>query len=267
MSVLKSKRHLAKSEFEHTFSLFYADTRRILSKVPKRRKRYICPKITSLINSIYDDLMIVQINLFAKQESKKIEKQTRIKDALEKIEQLEKGIMIYSNIMLFPFDKQCRWCDTLNKEIALLNGMLENESDKSNVRIKVLDWDKIHKFQVLNTMCKLHRYVHGKAIRAVGIFDNGETPLIIKLIDEAFYNVMTANSFYPKDKYEYQDRINRIERALWCLDRIQRPMLSFFNIMEYSNRVMNEWSDLLENEIKLLKGLLKSDKNKLRKLF
>ena len=71
MSVIKAKRHTAKSEFEQTFSLFYADSRRLLSKVPKRRQRFICPKIVWLNNSIYNDLMIIQINLFAKQEERK----------------------------------------------------------------------------------------------------------------------------------------------------------------------------------------------------
>ena len=115
MGVIKAKRHIAKSEFEQTFSLFFADSRRLLSKVPKRRKDFICPKIIWLNNSIYNDLMIVQLNLFAKQKDKKDEKQKRIKYALEKIENLEKAIMVYSNIMSLPFDKQCRWCDPLNK--------------------------------------------------------------------------------------------------------------------------------------------------------
>jgi len=266
MSVITAKRHTAKSEFEHTFSLFYADSRRLLSKVPKRRERFICPKIIWLNNSIYNDLMIVQEILFTKQKDKKIEKQNRIKNALEKIAELEKPIMVYSNIMAMPFDKQCNWCKTLNKEIALLNGMLENESDKSNCRIEVLDWEKIHKFKAVNNMCSLHRYTHGKAVRAVNIFDNGDTALVIELIDEAFYNVIKANSSFPNNKEEYEMRIKRIERALQCLNEIQRPMLSYFNVMKYSNRVMREWSDILNKEIKLLKGLQKSDKKRFCKL-
>lgn len=266
MSVIKAKRHIAKSEFEQTFSLFYADSRRLLSKASKRRKDFICPKIICLNNSIYNDLMIVQLNLFAKQKDKKDEKQKRIKYALEKIENLEKAIMVYSNIMSLPFDKQCRWCDPLNKEIALLNGMIEDDNDKSDFRVKVLDWEKINKFQVLKNMCALHRYVHGKAVKAKNFLDNGETPLIIELIDEAFYNTMTASTFFPKTKEEYQNRKNKLKRALHCLDEIQRPMLSYFNTMEYSDRVMREWSELLNDEIKLLKGLQKSDKKRFRKL-
>jgi len=265
MSVIKAKRHIAKSEFEQTFSLFYSDSNRILSKVPKRRERFVCPKIIWLNNSIYNDLMIVQEILFAKQPEKKDEKQRRIKSALQKIECLEKEIMVYSNIMSMPFDKQCSWCNTLNREVALLNGMVENESDKSTFRIKVLDWDKIYKFKALYKMCELHRYTHGKAVRAINSLENGNTPLVIELINEAFYSVMTAN-FYPQTKEEYLDRAKRIERALQCLNEIQRPMLSYFNTMKYSNRVMKEWSDLLKTEIRLLKGLLKSDKKRFSKL-
>lgn len=266
MSVIKAKRHTAKSEFEHTFSQYYAESRRLLNKVPQRRKKYICPKIIWLNNSIYNDLMIVQSNLFAKRKDKKDEKYIRIISSLNKIEHLEKVIMVYSSIMSLPFDKQCQWCDPLNKEIALLNGMIQNESDKSKFRICVLDWDKIHKFKVLDNMVFLHRYTHGKAVRATNLLENAETPLIIDLIDEAFYNVMKSNTFYPKNKDEFEDRIKRIERALVCLNEIQRPLLSYFNIMKYSNRVMAEWSNLIDSEIKLLKGLLKSDKKRLSRL-
>jgi hypothetical protein len=210
--------------------------------------------------------MVVQSNLFAKREDKIDEKYCKIISSLRKIESLEKAIMVYSNIMNLPFDKQCKWCDPLNREIALLNGMVQNESDKSKFKICVLDWDKIHKFKVLDNMATLHRYIHGKAVRATNLLENGETPLIIELIDEAFYNVMKSNTFYPKSKEEFNERIKRIERALICLNEIQRPLLSYFNIMKYSNRVMSEWTNLLDSEIKLLKGLLKSDKNRLSRL-
>ena len=267
MSVLKAKRHLSKSEFERTFSLYYIDSERILNKVPNRRRKYICTNIAFLNNAIYNDIMIVQNYLFAKKEYKKMIKQLRIQSALHRIECLEREIMIYSNIMLMPFDKQCNWCDPLNKEIALLNGMVDDEYEKSKFRITVLDWNKIHKFEVLRNMSVLHRYTHGKAIRAAGKLENGTTPLLIELIDEAFYRLMKANSHVPHTKKEYEERAENIEIALMKLYKIQRPMLLYFNLMKYSNRVQEEWSGMLNKEIKLIKGLQKSDKNRFSKLL
>lgn len=264
---MKAKRHLAKSEFEHTFSLFYVNSERLLNKVPKRRKRYICENIISLNNSIYNDLMIVQNFLFSKKEYKKLIKQSKIQSVLQKIESLEKGAMIYSNIMSMPFDKQCNWCDSLNKEIALLNGMVDDESKKSKFHVIVLDWDKIHNFEVLQNMSILHRYTHGKAVRAIGKLENGTTPLLINLIDEAFYRLMKANSYIPRTKEEYEERAKHIEIALLKLNEIQRPMLSFFNVMKYSDKVQREWSAMLNKEIKLIKGLQKSDKSRFGKLL
>lgn len=43
-------------------------------------------------------------------------------------------------------------------------------------------------------------------------------------------------------------------------------MLLYFNTMKYSNRVQVEWSERLNLEIKLIKGLLKSDKKRFSKL-
>lgn len=267
MSVLKAKRNLAKSEFERTFLLFYADSERLLNKVPKRRKKYICTNIALLNNAILNDLMIVQEYLFAKKEHKKTIKQLRIQSAIQRIECLEKEIMVYSNIMFLPFDKQCNWCENLNKEIALLNGMIDDETEKSKFRVTVLDWSKINKFETLRNMADLHRYTHGKAVRAVGQFENGTTPLLIGLIDEAFYRLMKANSYIPRTKAEYEERAKNIEIVLQNLNKIQRPMLLYFNVMKYSDRVQREWSKMLNKEIKLVKGLQKSDKKRFSKLI
>ena len=185
----------------------HKDSERLLNKVPKRRKKYICTNIALLNNAILNDLMIVQEYLFAKKE--------------QRIECLEKEIMVYSNIMFLPFDKQCNWCENLNKEIALLNGMIDDETEKSKFRVTVLDWSKINKFETLRNMADLHRYTHGKAVRAVGQFENGTTPLLIGLIDEAFYRLMKANSYIPRTKAEYEERAKNIEIVLQNLNKIQ----------------------------------------------
>lgn len=266
MSVLVADRHTAKSEFEHTFSLFYADSERLLNKVSKRRKEFICTNIILLNNSIYDDIMTIQNYLFSKKEYKKEIKQLKIQDVFKKIEYLERCIMVYSNIMSLPFEKQGNWCSSLDKEIALLNGMVDDKHKKSKFRVSVLDWNKINKFETLRNMSKLHRYTHGKAVRAVGELKNGETSLLINLIDEAFYCLMKANSYIPQTKEEYEERTKYIETSLLKLNEIQRPMLLYFNTMKYSNRVQMEWSEMLNLEIKLIKGLLKSDKKRFSKL-
>ena len=47
---------------------------------------------------------------------------------------------------------------------------------------------------------------------------------------------------------------------------MNRPLISIFNIMEYSNHVMKEWADILNLELKLLYGLQKSDQERFKNL-
>lgn len=266
MSVLKAKRHLAKSEFEHTFSLFYIESERLINKVPKRRKKYVTENIAVINNSIYNDLMVIQKYLFAKKDNKKEIKKLRILSVLEKINFLEKAIMVYSNIMSMSFEQQCNWVSYLDKEVALLNGMLDEETPKSKFKATVLDWEKISRFEVLRNMVCLHRYTHGKAVRAVGKFETCTTPLLIGIIDDALFYLSKANSYIPQTKAEYEEREKYIDIVLQKLDEIQRPMLMYFSTMGYSNRVQREWSEMLRKEIKLVKGLQNSDKKRFSKL-
>ena len=45
MSVLRSKRHIAETEFEHTFSELYAYSMEHTAAVSKRRKKWLCTNI------------------------------------------------------------------------------------------------------------------------------------------------------------------------------------------------------------------------------
>ena len=105
----------------------------------------------------------------------------------------------------------------------------------------ILDWDKIHKVEFLRNMSNLHRYTYSKVLNASVCYDDTEGALLISLIDDAFNNVM---------------------KAISCLKQMNRRMLAYFNLMQYSERIMREWSDMLVKEITLLTGLQKSDKRR-----
>lgn len=272
MSVLRSKRHLSRYEFEHNYIQFYNYTTDIMSKTPKRRRKYLCEPLSKQINIIFNWIMTLNENIYAKNDKGKLVREQAIIKSIDEIYNIEKVLMVYWNVMKIPFKKMCNWCEYLNKEIALLNGIMketntleEKECSKHHKKQRnlfVLDWNKINKVDFLKNMSDLHRYTHGKTIRAVKDFENGTTPLIISLIDDALYNVMTANACYPQTKEEYEIRSGKIKRAINDLNRIQIPLLSYFDIMQYSNKTQEEWSGMIVNEIKLLQGLQKSDKKR-----
>lgn len=266
MSVLLVNRHLSKTEYEQSYSYYFSDSERILNKCSKRRMKYIAKPIFEINTMLYKNIMFITSDLFAKSKKVKKKRQERIQICFNCIRELNKRIMIYANVTNMEFDKQCNWCNSLFKVQDYLNMKVELPYEASKFKFHVLDWDKINKFEVLSNMCELHRYCHGKAVRAKEFLDDDTIVLLLDLIDESFYLTMTANTYIPRTKAEYEEREEMLTTVLKHLYHIQRPMLSLFNIMHYSNQIQTEWSDMLKKEIKLLKGLQKSDKERFSKL-
>jgi hypothetical protein len=266
MSVLLVNRHLSKTEYEQSYSYYFSDSERILNKCSKRRMKYIAKPIFKINTMLYKNIMFITSDLFAKSKKTRDKQQERIQMCFNCIKELNKRIMIYANVTNMEFDKQCNWCNSLVKVQGYLDMKVESPYKKSKFTFHVLDWKIISEFEVLNNMCELHRYCHGKAVRAKELLDDDTTILLLELIDESFYLTMTANTYIPRTKAEYEEREEMLTKALKLLYQIQRPMLSLFNTMHYSNQIQTEWSDMLKKEIKLLKGLQKSDKARFSKL-
>lgn len=266
MSVLKNKRHISSLEFIRHYGIFYRYCREAFYKVPNRRQMYICTELTRLLNEVYTNIMNLSDVIFAKTKEKILMKQQCLNNALNGIYDMQKPFLIYWNIQHTPFDKMCNVCDYLHREIVLLDGIMNKEKEnKDNIKYRklvVLDWNKINQTKFLRNMCNLHRYTHGKVIRASGKFNNCDTALLISLADDAFFNVITANVCFPTNKEEYEIRKNKIDKAIRALNHMQIPLMSFFNIMQYSNRIQEEWTKMIVDEIKMLRGLQKSDKQR-----
>jgi hypothetical protein len=47
---------------------------------------------------------------------------------------------------------------------------------------------------------------------------------------------------------------------------MQRPVLALWNVMSYSENTMDEWAWRLNDVLKLLQGVIKSDKTRFAKL-
>ena len=86
------------------------------------------------------------------------------------------------------------------------------------------------------------------------------------VVDDALYYVMKSNMQYPKTKEEYEKRRQLLSQAISLLHKLNRSMISYFNLMRCSERVMREWSDLLIEELTLLYAVQTSDKKRFGKL-
>lgn len=93
-------------------------------------------------------------------------------------------------------------------------------------------------------------------------YDSTQGKLLINTVNDAFYYLMRANEKIPTTKKEYMKRKERISNVISSLHQMNRSLLPYFNLMQYSERIMNEWSSMLTQELKMLYALQKSDKSR-----
>lgn len=259
MAVLRSQRKISDTEFENTFMRLYCFSREKTSPVAKRRKRWLCTNIDTTMNKIYRNIMEINECYFRDRADKQKYINKLSDSSVELLLSLEKPLMSLWNIQHYETKTMVHWVTQINKEIDLLN--LIHDTERSD-KVMIIDWRAVHSMKFLNNMSVLHRYTHSKVTNAAVRYDETEGALLIDLIDDAFSSLLIANRKIPTTKEEYIIRSKYISHSISCLKQLNRRILAYFNLMQYSERVMREWSDMLIEELNLLIGLQKSDKSR-----
>lgn len=268
MAVHKSKRNISRFEFEHTFTKFYDYSCSRTSTIAKRRRKWLGYKIENIMNTAFDYIMQTSIRI-SRRGYPLMTKTELLQRALSLLGDLQKALWVLWNVDVYPMKRMIRWSVFANDAIKMLKYEIQKDDAAfaSDVEeIMILDWEKIRKVAFLDNMSKLHRFTHGKAIHAQNKYDGSTTSILIDLVDEAFYQIICANAKIPKTQQEYKRRQDRLNKAIICLREMNRPLLSYFNTQHYSENVMREWSDMLQQEIKMLIALQKSDKSRFKAL-
>lgn len=216
------------------------------------------------MNEIYRDLMLISDTYFRNKNDKGIYAAEMAIRSIEKLNKLEKPLMILWNVQGYETGSMARWVSQIKREVDLLNQMHDEEDIECEVSI--LDWRVINNASFLKNMSELHRYTHGKVANAHMAYDSTQGALLISIVNDAFYELILANKKIPETKSEYEERRQHISNVITYLKEMNRPMLFYFNLMQYSERVMNEWAKLLVDELKMLSSLQKSDKERFKNL-
>lgn len=265
MSVLKNKRGVSSIEFENTFSELYRFSSIYTSKIPKRKKKWLCVNIDKNMNLLYRNIMDINDLYFKSKSDRSSYISETVLSSMEIIKDLNKHLTVLWNIQECSINTMTRWASYLRKEALLLSKTACN--DDIGFDIYILDWNAINRAAFLKNMSELHRYTHSKVINAKNNFDDTDGCLLISLVNDAFYELILANAKISKTKEEYEIRRDHISKAISYLKEMNRPMLFYFNMMEYSERIMVEWSELLVNELKMLISLQNSDKERFKNLL
>ncbi len=272
MAVLKNKRGLSKYEYEHTFDVIYKHIGQSMNSVPNRLKKWINTPINKRLNCIYSNIMEIRTGYFPKS----IRNETNLKllnMAINNILELQPYFYSYWNVMNFSDKKKIYWCELCNKELALLRGLRNINplyiSDENLKELNMLYYknEDIKKAIFLNNMSKLHNYTHRKIAHAKQLYADRECDMLSDLVNKAWYYSLEANKKIPTTKKEYEYRKKCISSSISCLKKMEIPMKSLFNLMEYSESILREWSVLFNDTLKSLFGIRKSDMIRFKNLL
>lgn len=233
-------------------------------KVAKRRRRWLSHDIDRLMNEIYYSIMTITDTYFQDKNDKRDFIAAETQKIFDLFEELSKALLVLWNVNRYETKKMNSWREQILKELSLLNRM--NAQKLYQPAILTLDWDTVKKMEFLNNMSELHRYTHGKVANANMKYDDTQGALLIKLVNDALFEVVSANSILPETRKEYLKRRQHISKAITILYAMNRPMLSYINLMQYSERILYEWGEMLEKEVLLLKGLQRADGERFKNL-
>jgi hypothetical protein len=258
MSVLKNLRKISRYEFEYHYSKFYEEYKEKVDSLPKRKTKLVGKPLLIAMNNAHNSILRVNQYLFTKKEYRKEERDKLIIKAINDVYAIQNPLFTYWNVEKTPRKKQARWCYYLDREIDLLNNLLDSDK-KMEYKFIIIDWNKSKTIEFIHNMLELHRTLHSKLIKAVDGCDNTETPILAELIDTALYETLCINKIYPTTAEEYLDREYKIDSVLTLIDSMAIPLCSYFSLMKYSESEQRKIITLIETEEKLLNGLKKSD--------
>lgn len=260
MSVLKSQRTLSRHEYVHTFEKLYKYTQERISKVSKRKYNWLCMPIINNMNSIYNHVMQINNEYFC-YGIKLMDRKDQANLVINELKDLQKPLLALWNIEKYETKKMAIWSDMINEEIKYLSrlgGLQEGEVK----HIFILDYKAVQEADFIRVMCELHKLIYSKTISLPDMARSTNGTLLMNLADEALYRVCHANRFVPTNKKMVENRKEDLSIAYDCIRQMQQPMISIFNIMNYSENTMIEMASKLDSELRLLKGVLQSDKKR-----
>lgn len=263
MSVVKALRNQSAYEYDNTFNLLYREIVFRMQRVPKRKQEYVAKPICDVMNKSFDIISKISYGFFR---GRIDEKYDLISAAINTLYELEKPLMTYQIIEQVETKKIRRLADMIENEQALLNGLLPEEKKRPHKPFLVLNWDYINKAEFMSNMVKLHRYTYSKVIHGSNKLKYTHSTMLLNIMDDALYQLVKANRKIPETYEEYAFRRQCISNAILRLEQANRPMLAYFNVMKYSERIMLEWSEMLVNEIAKLRGLQQSDAKRFKNL-
>lgn len=265
MSVYVSRRKVAYSEFVFQMIRICDHIDERAKSLPSRYKKFLRPKLYGPMNRAYKAVLRANETYSRTADGMK-QRNGYIVEAIRALYALQEPLLALWNIKQAKEGGMVILRDEMNRELALLYGVLKMEMPTK--RIEILPIGKMERLAFLKKMGELHRYSFQKIGHAPDDCFMYQSQNIESFVSAALADVVLANKKEPENKGEYEDRRKHLQSAVKNLNSLQTPLLSLWNVCfeSLSENVMDEWAGLINEEIALLEGLLKSDEKRFKSL-
>ena len=260
MGVLRSKRGIAYSEFERNMWKIHLNLEQRMHALPVRYKKHICDRLYEPMNRAYNALIIADEQKGSASAAKD-KRQKYFTMGIHALMQMEKPLMAFFNIRDVSEEGEEQIEKAMNYEIALIWGAAGWEKEEKPV-FHVLKKNKFRKLAFLGKMAELHRYTFQKTAHAPNDAFDALSVRIDDFATNALYDVVMANVREPKTREEAKRRDAWLKDAIDNLNAMQRPLVGLWNIMEYSEKIMDEWAGMIDEELRILSGLREADRKR-----
>lgn len=126
----------------------------------------------------------------------------------------------------------------------------------------ILHKNKFKRLAFLGKMSELHKYTFQKTAHAPNDAFDALSVRIDDFATNALYDVVMANQREPRTREEAQKRDAWLKDAIDNLNGMQRPMVGLWNVMDYSEKIMDEWAGMIDEELRILAGLREADRKR-----
>lgn len=260
MGVLRSRRGIAYSEFERNMWKIHIDLEQRMHALPARYKKHVCDKLYEPMNRAYNALIIADEQKGSAQAAKD-KRQQYFHQAIRALMRMERPLMAFFNIREVSDNGAELIGKALNYEIALIFGAAGWDKEDKPV-FHIMRKEKFNRLAFLGKMAELHRYTFQKTAHAPNDCFDALSARIDDFATNALYAVVMANEKEPRTREEAQTRDAWLKDAIDSLNGMQRPMVGLWNIMQYSERIMDEWAGMIDEELRILAGLREADRKR-----
>lgn len=264
MSVLATQRTISVYEYENTFDEIYYMITDKLSRISKRKSKWTNAAIYKTLNDASENIMHIQELYRIDKCRNDVRAENAIK-AIRKIYQLKKPLLILWIVEDIEYKKIKRWCDCLNKELQLLAEIVDNEEFEID-KFQIFERNKIREVQFLENMYVFTRKVHSHVIRLNRKYVDTYACKLLRLVNNCMYDLWQGNLIYPTNRKMYLKRRNLFSEAIAYLKEAQRPITHLMLMKVFDEQTIENWSEIIEEELKLIHAINKSDKERFGKL-